>query len=209
MSNLLLIEYSLFQQTGAVKMTDQLTQKKLHKGFAYDAETGDLIRKHSCRGSYADSKIGFISDRRKRAIIDGVTYSYANLIWLYHKGSFPDSTLDFIDENCLNTRIENLRLYTSVRANEITAEQVRHLFDYNSETGEFFYKNKSSKFSSVGIGDKVVGKLKQKHRTIDINRFCYRMDKLAWLHYYGYYPENVKHTDGDNLNLAIANLEEV
>lgn len=94
----------------AKAMTDY---EEAHRLFVYDAHSGRLFYK-STRGRFlAGSPVGTLHKNgyvvfRFRGKRRGAHW----VIWLMHKGKFPDATIDHIDRNRSNNRIENLRLAT-------------------------------------------------------------------------------------------------
>ena len=96
-----------------------------------------------------------------------------------------------------------------MRAKEalLTAEQVRKMFDYNPETGEFIRK--------VRMGSNMPGtradRLKYTgYLVVVIGRKEYRAHRLAWLYYYGKWPDNencyIDHINGNPTDNRITNL---
>ena len=104
----------------------KLTVDLLKHLFDYDKETGNLIWKvsnaHSQKiGDIAgcfDSKIGYI-----RVGINGKKYYAHRIVFLYHKGYLP-KTIDHINGDKVDNRIENLRA--------VTASQNQHNRKINS-----------------------------------------------------------------------------
>lgn len=87
-----------------------LTQKRLKEVILYDADTGFLYWRKSECGVKEGDRAGYISSYGYLSIkVDQKEYHAHRLVWLYHKGYLPENSLDHIDRNKINNRIENLR----------------------------------------------------------------------------------------------------
>lgn len=81
--------------------------------FDYDIETGNLIWKRHKGGVTVGRIAGNFDDEGyARVRINGKNYKLHSLIWLWCYGEWPEKTLDHIDGNPRNNRIDNLRLAT-------------------------------------------------------------------------------------------------
>ena len=105
---------------------------------------------------------------------------------------------------------------------EVTAEVVREFLDYNPETGEFRWKARDRKWFNFNKNDiqqswnaryagTVAGSIYNPgYRMIRIFKKHYQAHRLAWLHYYGEWPQNdidhINHIKDDN---RIKNLRDV
>lgn len=89
----------------------------------------------------------------------------------------------------------------------ITAEELRHLLDYDVWTGEFKWKVAASRRVKVGA---VAGHVNcHKYRVIGINGVHYRAHRLAYLYVNGYFPSNeVDHINGVRDDNRWSNLRE-
>lgn len=90
----------------------------------------------------------------------------------------------------------------------ITAERLRQLLKYCPETGIFHWINRPS---ARVHGGTVAGTKSKKdgYIRIKINKNSYLAHRLAWLHFYGYFPEKIiDHIDGSRSNNAISNLRD-
>jgi hypothetical protein len=84
--------------------------QRLHQLFEYDQGSGSLIRLIAIsRSSRVGEEAGFIGKNGYLyASVDGKTYPLHRLIWAWH-GNDAVTTLDHIDRDNSNNRIENLR----------------------------------------------------------------------------------------------------
>lgn len=101
---------------------------------------------------------------------------------------------------------------------EVTAEVVREFLDYNPETGEFRWKFRDRKYcKSDGSWKKFNNERAGKtagtphhtgYRQIKIfDKKHYLAHRLAWLHYYGEWPENeIDHINNQRDDNRIENL---
>lgn len=87
----------------------------------------------------------------------------------------------------------------------LTAEYVREVLNYNSETGAFTWRVGSSSRTPAGS---VAGSLKDcGYIIICIKNTMYRAHRLAWLYTYGEWPaEQVDHINGVRCDNRIQNL---
>lgn len=99
----------------------------------------------------------------------------------------------------------------------ITAELVRQLLDYDSETGIFTWRHRpASMFGSADraamwntrYAGKVAGApMTIGYRQISIRKKNYLAHRLAWLHVHGEWPsEQIDHVNGDRSDNRLANL---
>lgn len=87
----------------------------------------------------------------------------------------------------------------------LTQEKVRELYDYNPETGELISKTTKRPVSSRTQR----GYLYASIRSSKVKK-SYKVHRLIWLYYYGYFPENsIDHIDRDKTNNRLSNLREV
>ena len=108
-----------------------LTVDLLNELFDYDKETGDLIWK-ACKSRRV--KVGAIagsleSNGYKRLKINFKSYLVHRIVFLMHKGYLP-KTIDHINGDRLDNRIENLRA--------VTANQNQHNRKLNSNSTSGF-----------------------------------------------------------------------
>jgi hypothetical protein len=94
---------------------------------------------------------------------------------------------------------------------ELTQERLQYLLSYNPETGEFSWLVNRQKCQAGEIAGcpqrKADGKV---YIRIGIDGEQYSAHRLAWLHTYGEWPENViDHIDQDSTNNRLRNLRDV
>lgn len=87
-----------------------LTHARALELFDYDAITGNLIWKtRTSNVVKVGDEVGCVrANGRVYTTVDGENYMVHRLVWLWHKGEFPQHHLAPIDGDYLNTRIENL-----------------------------------------------------------------------------------------------------
>lgn len=87
-----------------------LTQARLRELFSYDRNAGCLIRLvNRPRAPKGSKAVSVAFDGYSQTSVDGKTYSTHRLIWMFHNGEWPRGTVDHINHNRLDNRIENLR----------------------------------------------------------------------------------------------------
>ena len=96
------------------------------------------------------------------------------------------------------------------RRNDLTAEYVRSILDYNPETGVFKWKWRDDvrRCDNARFAGKVAGVVQlDGYISIRINKRRYLAHRLAWLYVHGEWPaEQIDHIDGVPANNRIANL---
>lgn len=92
---------------------------------------------------------------------------------------------------------------------DLTAQRLRELFDYNSETGLFTrLTSRGGFFAGEVLGEKP--NHENGYFRIAIDQRNYFGHRLAWLHHFGEWPrQEIDHIDGNRMNNCIANLRDV
>jgi hypothetical protein len=89
----------------------------------------------------------------------------------------------------------------------LTAERLREVLDYDSDTGFFTWREtRSHAIAGVRAGH-VNRCAKFPHRFIQVDGRGYQSGRLAWLHVYGEWPKRVFRVNADRLDDRIANLK--
>lgn len=92
---------------------------------------------------------------------------------------------------------------------DVTAEQVREMLSYNSETGQFQWRR--SPAPNVNAGQ-VAGYLipRKGYVQIAVSGRRYTAHRLAWLYVHGVWPtQTIDHINGDRSDNSIGNLRDV
>jgi hypothetical protein len=93
------------------------------------------------------------------------------------------------------------------KVKDITAEEVRHLFSYDPETGSLRWRTKPSPNAHLSKVGKEVGYVRNGYRMVTVRGAVVLASRLAWLHHFGEWPaRQLEFKDGDATNIRIANM---
>ena len=132
----------------ATKRTNVLTYEEAHEWFFYDPETGLLhwkMNPNRCRPSNFGAVAGYNKGQGYSQIgFKNKLYQAHNIVWVMHHGDIPeDKTIDHIDRNKSNNRVENLRLAS------------RSQQEINQNSRGFFWHEKARKWRvEIFVGKK-------------------------------------------------------
>jgi hypothetical protein len=91
---------------------------------------------------------------------------------------------------------------------DITAEIMRTLFDYDHDTGIFWWRVKPSRRVKAGAAAGSVSS--DGYIVIGVDGTNFKAHRLAWLHFHGVWPEHeIDHLNGNRADNRIANLRDV
>jgi len=186
--------------------------------YEYDPATGEFLMKNYAEGGKGRKRrigeaVGSVDKRDGTRIIrfQGKWQRASRLAWLYAYGDWPSRQVVYEDPSLplpARDRLSNLKL--AGEREELTAESLRRLLNYDSDTGEFTWRYARK---GVRAGDPVGGSRGAHgmlgHKYIRINQIDYAAQRIAWLYVYGEWPKaRIVFKDGDPLNIRIDNLVE-
>ena len=87
--------------------------------------------------------------------------------------------------------------------NKLTSQEAHRLFFYNKDTGAM---TRSVAVRGTSVGDVVGCADKKGYKRVFVSGKMYLVHRIAWLLYYGEWPEIIDHKDGDPSNNRITNL---
>lgn len=190
------------------------TQEEAKSIWDFDPCTGNLIWKqmpqkqgarHDIVGRVAGkpSTKGVELHYKKRAFLAH------RIIWLWIYGENPMTNVVHLNGDINDNRPENLYLEILKGDTLPTVEVFQEFFEYDPATGLLSRKKKSSKYSGFDT-DSQAGYTNRGYIKINFLGKAYFVHRLAWLLYYGSWPENeidhINHNTSDN---RITNLRDV
>lgn len=123
--------------------------------------------------------------------LDGKMHRASHVAWLYVTGEWPERQIQYQDPSLplpTRDRFSNLRM--SGTAQELTANAVRQLFDYDPETGKLTW---SVRRKGIRLGQ-IAGSPKKTtdgrvHNYVRIDGVDYPAARLVWMHVTGEWPK--------------------
>ena len=157
----------------------QINKKFLQKTFNYDDGEFYWKIKFSDK-TMIGSKAGTEDKRYKKITLFGKHYYTHRLIYIYHFGNFK-GTIDHIDRNKKNNKIENLRVATRTQNNINIGKYKKNLT--SKYKGVCFYKGKWLAKTSLNNKNILIGSFcNEKDAAIAYNNFVYNLHgKFAFI----------------------------
>jgi hypothetical protein len=182
------------------------TADRLKEIMSYEPDTGEFRHLRVKRGVRHGALAGGINptDGFRYIGIDGRKYSAQRLAWLYIKGEWPEYEVGFLDqtlESPLRERFDNLAMTV---VGELTAAEVRQIFNYDPETGWLTYRTPRR---GVTVGRRAGSIDTNGYRYIGVRGQYFTAQRLAWVHATGEWPDSdVRFRNGDKDDTSIRNL---
>jgi hypothetical protein len=79
---------------------------------------------------------------------------------------------------------------------------------FNYLDGNLYWKEKTSKYSNIKIGQLVGFLDAENYRRVVVNKKSYGVHQIVYLIFHGFIPNEIDHKDGNPLNNCIENLRE-
>ena len=139
--------------------------------------------------------------------IKGRGYKVPRLMWTHVHGVIPEGMIYHKDGDRTNNRISNLaEAKTLGKEVALTHDRLCEVLRYEEETGNFYWKAKSS--SNVEVGDVAGGYDWKKRWQLRIDDKYFLAENLVWFYVHKQWPNGVVyHVDGDYTNNRKRNLK--
>ncbi len=183
--------------------TEILTAEELRAVFAYDPETGVVMR--------GARRAGYVGNGRMVVEYKGRQLSLAKVAWMIQTGSPPPHPVSFRNGDCLDLRWENLIDVVDAnreRRPELTPQRIREVLDYSPETGVLTWR--VARRSGAQAGERAEVDTTNGYYTVRVDGRLLLAHRVAWAHYHGKWPDHViDHIDSNGQNNSIANMRDV
>lgn len=174
--------------------------------MSYEPDTGEFRHLRVKRGVRRGALAGGISptDGFRYIGIDGRKYAAQRLAWLYVKGEWPEYELGFLDQTLISPLRERFDNLAMTIVGELTATEVRQIFNYDPETGWLTYRTPRR---GVTVGRRAGSIEPNGYRYIGVRGQYFTAQRLAWVHATGEWPDSdVRFKNGDRDDTRIGNL---
>lgn len=186
-----------------------MTQDMLKKALCYDPDTGIFTWRYDHAGVKAGQPVYLQKkDNTYKIKLQGKKYTVPRLIWLYVYGVLPKA-VSHINGDTTDNRLCNLQdclppVSEKHAPPKMTAEYLRSIIIYDSETGKFYWKIDRAK--NVKAGTEIFASNRNGYCAITTSGKAYAAHRLAWLYTYGEWPRVIDHINGDRQDNRICNL---
>lgn len=192
----------------------------------YNPTTGAFTWKIAAGAKLAGRRAGSFRNNNHGIVINGKITSGARLAWLFVHGEAPTSPIRFVSDDHRDIRIANLRLSRSNADRDaeklaaaierkkkrdeawgwgdVTQTRLHELFDYDPETGKFFWKQ-SGRGRTLG---EPAGSVDNGHMVLRVDGVSYQQQRLAWIYVRGPIPlgQRLRFVNENSLDCRIENL---
>lgn len=202
-----------------MSIVSDLTYDEAKRLFTYSAEDG-LLRWAVDRGSRtkAGQPISRVDPKKGLICVEVARRGYLahRIIWLLAHGYWPNGEVEHVNGDRTDNRLENLREVAERKklqvrtksTNPLDAGRVRHLFNYEPETGLIWHR--IDKKGGPRAGDPAGTPDGNGYLRVQMDGMRTRGHRIAWVHYYGSEPNHdIDHINGDRSDNRIANLRDV